>query len=273
MNRKIFNGMIKSKYIAATAGALMLLSAALPASATTLTSAQVSAIVTLLQTFGADASVVANVQANLTGTVSAPTRSSCVDIGANLIIGSAGHEVVKLQNFLIAEGYLASSYNIGYYGSLTADAVMRWQKAHGMDYVTLSSGVGPTTRLKMACQTNSGPAGLISSISPPSGPIGTVVEVLGTGLSGFEGDLSLTFLGTKGSTTVLTDVGSYAITQDKLIRVTVKDPCKKGEMWMNPRSASGLYEICTYDPLMPGVYKVYANGWNQSNWIPFTITP
>lgn len=252
----------------------MLLSVAVPASAATLTSTQVSAIISLLQAFGADASVVANVQANLTGTAPAPVGANCVDIGLNLIIGSTGSEVVKLQNFLIAERYLAAGYNTGYYGNLTADAVMRWQKAHDMDYVTLSSGVGPTTRSKMACGGSSGEAaGIITSISPASGPIGTVVEVRGSGLSGYHGDLSLTFAGSDDSKTILTDIYSYSMTQDKVIKVAVQDPCKKGEQWMNPRSASGKMETCTYDPLTPGTYSVYANGWNRSNWIPFTITP
>ena len=47
--------------------AITLLGAAAPVSAASLTSAQVSAIITLLQSFGADAATIANVQASLTG--------------------------------------------------------------------------------------------------------------------------------------------------------------------------------------------------------------
>jgi len=43
----------------------------------------------------------------------------------------------------------------GYYGSKTAVNVMEWQKAHGMDFVTLKSGVGPMTRSKMKTSCSS----------------------------------------------------------------------------------------------------------------------
>ena len=82
--------------------------------------------------------------------------SSCLDLNNSLIMGSTdattNGEVSKLQNFLIAAGVYPEARITGYYGTLTAQAVMRWQKAHGMDFVTLTSGVGPMTREKMRCQ-------------------------------------------------------------------------------------------------------------------------
>ena len=56
-----------SKYAGAAVGAMLFFSSVLPASAAGLTSAQISAIIGLLQSFGADQSVIDNVQANLTG--------------------------------------------------------------------------------------------------------------------------------------------------------------------------------------------------------------
>src|SRR3989338_559764 len=115
--------------------------------------------------------------------------SSCLDLNNALVVGSTdattNGEVSKLQQFLVAAGAYPEARITGYYGTLTAQAVVRWQKAHGMDYVTLVSGVGPTTRWNMACmRAPSNPAGIISSITPTSGPIGTVIEVRGSGLSG-----------------------------------------------------------------------------------------
>ena len=86
---------------------------------------------------------------------------ACLSLNNALIIGSTdattNGEVSKLQRFLISEGVYPEALVTGYYGNLTAQAVMRWQKAHGMDFVTLKSGVGPMTRAKMreGCSTKS----------------------------------------------------------------------------------------------------------------------
>ena len=108
----------------------------------------------------------------------ATTSSSCLDITNALIIGSTDSttngEVSKLQRFLglYKEHKLytlapnnqsgASATDLqpitGYYGTKTAQSVMEWQKDHGMDFVTLKSGVGPMTRAKLreSCSTNTG---------------------------------------------------------------------------------------------------------------------
>ncbi|OGG83493.1 hypothetical protein A3A42_04710 [Candidatus Kaiserbacteria bacterium RIFCSPLOWO2_01_FULL_55_25] len=70
----------------------------------------------------------------------------------NLMIGSTDArtdgEVTRLQQFLQSQGYTEAQVT-GYYGHITAGLVMRWQKAHGMGFVTLKSGVGPMTRGKI----------------------------------------------------------------------------------------------------------------------------
>src|SRR3989338_11626058 len=67
-----------------------------------LTSSQVSAIVSLLQSFGADATTIANVQASLTGgtpvSTGGGTVSSSCSFSADLTIGSRGTAVTCLQN-------------------------------------------------------------------------------------------------------------------------------------------------------------------------------
>lgn len=59
-------------------------------------------------------------------------------------------EVKKLQLWLKAEGYFPDAQGTGFYGEKTAAAVVKWQKAHGMDFVTIKSGVGKMTRAKIA---------------------------------------------------------------------------------------------------------------------------
>lgn len=133
---------------------------AAPAHAAALTEAQIQAILSLLTSFGADSAVVANVNATLHGQASNPTSPtppplypSCSGLTRDLYIGkddaSTNGEVSQLQQFLIREGVYPEARVTGYYGTLTAQAVVRWQKAHGMDFVTPTSGVGTMTRSKM----------------------------------------------------------------------------------------------------------------------------
>lgn len=107
------------------------------AEAATLTSSQISAIVSLLQSFGADASTIANVSASLNGT--APTGGSTggsmtggCTFTRNLTVGSKGDDVTCLQNALIAAGYSVPAGATGYFGSQTVAAVSAWQKAAGV---------------------------------------------------------------------------------------------------------------------------------------------
>jgi peptidoglycan hydrolase-like protein with peptidoglycan-binding domain len=83
------------------------------------------------------------------------SSATCVDLNNALVIGSTdattNGEITKLQRFLLAAGAYPEAQITGYYGNLTAQAVVRWQKAHGMDFVTTASGVGPMTRGKMKC--------------------------------------------------------------------------------------------------------------------------
>lgn len=133
-----------------------------PAEAAGLTSAQVQAILGLLQSFGADASVIANVTAALGGTPapsSAPNlgnstsvnSASCVALARTLYRGvsdtTAGGEVLKLQQFLGIEGAN------GYFGAMTEAAVQKWQVARGLASPGASGYgvVGPKTRAAMAC--------------------------------------------------------------------------------------------------------------------------
>lgn len=125
-----------------------------------LTEAQINAILGLLSSFGADQSVVANVNTSLRGGLpSVPSAGStssakkCVVLTYNLYAGQTNArtngEVSRLQEFL-------GINPTGYFGPLTEDAVQEWQSKNGV----VSSGspdttgfgyVGPATRKKMAC--------------------------------------------------------------------------------------------------------------------------
>ncbi|MBI2025633.1 peptidoglycan-binding protein [Candidatus Kaiserbacteria bacterium] len=106
------------------------------AHAQTLTDAQVNAIISLLQSFGADATTVANVQASLTGgtpvSTGGTTTGACSVGTANLTIGSSGAAVTCLQQTLIAGGYSIPAGATGYFGAQTRSAVAAWQAAKGI---------------------------------------------------------------------------------------------------------------------------------------------
>ncbi|HET8581077.1 MAG TPA: peptidoglycan-binding protein [Candidatus Paceibacterota bacterium] len=65
----------------------------------------------------------------------------------SLSIGSKGDDVSALQRFLKALGYFAYPSITGYFGQVTADAVIAFQRGHGIDPIGI---VGPQTRAAIA---------------------------------------------------------------------------------------------------------------------------
>ncbi len=103
-----------------------------PMAQAALTSTQVSAIIALLTSFGADSSTIANVQASLTGgTPSTPSTPATSSFTRDLTVGSKGADVTALQDALKAGGYMSASAT-GYFGALTKAGVIAWQTAKGI---------------------------------------------------------------------------------------------------------------------------------------------
>ncbi|MHB8661004.1 MAG: peptidoglycan-binding protein, partial [Minisyncoccota bacterium] len=104
-----------------------------------LSSVQIQSILSLLSSFGADSTVIAHVEAALTGTpasspsssTTAPSVSSC-SFTRDLTIGKEGKDVTCLQNALIAKGYIIPDGATGYFGLETQTAVASWQTAVGV---------------------------------------------------------------------------------------------------------------------------------------------
>ena len=84
-----------------------------------------------------------------------PSGTNGVILTRTLVIGMSGEDVVRMQNYLINRGYLASGYNTGYFGVLTRAAVRRFQCAlmqicSGTRFSTGYGIVGVRTRAEMA---------------------------------------------------------------------------------------------------------------------------
>jgi len=88
----------------------------------------------------------------LTMFISIPQASaytSNITVNENLTLGSTGENVIVLQGLMSEFGYLNVPINIpfGYYGTMTKDAVARYQAAQG---VTPAVGYfGPITKIAM----------------------------------------------------------------------------------------------------------------------------
>jgi hypothetical protein len=179
-----------SRFVATVGGAvvavgLMFAAIAAPVQAAALTPAQVQSIIGLLQSFGADATTIANVQASLTGqpttggsTGGTTTGGSCTaTFNTTLQVGSTGASVMALQKFLnmdsstmvASSGAGSPGLETSTFGPATKAAVIKFQAKYS---ISPTSGlVGPLTRAKLNSLCGSTP-------TTPTTPGGTTT---GTG--------------------------------------------------------------------------------------------
>jgi len=151
---------------------------ATPARAAALTSAQVSSIISLLQSFGADAATIANVQASLTGgtptTPTPGTGGACPALSRSLQQGSTGADVLALQKFLNANaatqvsvsGAGSPGLETTFFGPATAAAVKKFQTLNNVSSIGI---VGPQTRAAIAAVCGGTP-GTPGTPTTPTGP-------------------------------------------------------------------------------------------------------
>lgn len=87
-------------------------------------------------------------------------------LSRQLNIGATGSDVSSLQQFLAqSPSIYPEGLVTGYYGSLTAAAVTRWQTAHGIDAV---GRVGPLTLAAINAQMNGGVSTGGNDVSAPT---------------------------------------------------------------------------------------------------------
>lgn len=164
------------------------------AQAASLTSAQINAIIGLLQSFGADQSTINNVQAALGGTTGGGTQAWCHTFNTNLKIGDFDKydigDVYALHQALINEGFnFPGKPTLGgqrSYDEETASVVVQFQAKYG---IRQTGYVGPITRAKLNSLYGCGtitppkPQSSITSLQPTSGLVGTSVTITGSGFT------------------------------------------------------------------------------------------
>jgi peptidoglycan hydrolase-like protein with peptidoglycan-binding domain len=129
-----------------------------PTANAALTETQITAIISLLTSFGADATTIANVDASLRGgspttmpnpTPTPPGSNLCTRLMLHLKMGSRGADVTRLQLFLKARGHLNAEAT-GYFGAMTQAAVRKFQAENN---ISSTGEAGPMTRARIVALT------------------------------------------------------------------------------------------------------------------------
>ncbi|MDO8717034.1 MAG: peptidoglycan-binding domain-containing protein [Dehalococcoidales bacterium] len=158
--------------------AVVLLGGVNVAYASSLTDAQIQAVLGLLQSFGVDSTTLANTEALLNSKAVIATASStatCINLTENLYPdvtdALSDGQVSKLQQFLALDASVYPEGKVtGYFGPATLAAVQRWQRSHSIvssgDPDTTGYGfVGPKTRTAIACSSPPTPTTPITQTS------------------------------------------------------------------------------------------------------------
>src|SRR3989338_4281494 len=157
-----------NKYIIGAVFSFALLASPFTTYAAGLTSSQIRSIIQLLQSFGADQSVISNVQTALGGTQTPETGAWCYSFTKDLKIGDNDgygslyphvtdlHVALKREGFSILDSELGlNGKGIGVFGESTASAVSGFQEKYASTVLTpngLQHGtgyVGVSTRAKL----------------------------------------------------------------------------------------------------------------------------
>ena len=154
---------------------------------------QISAIVGLLASFGADEATVANVRVALSGTSGTSSSILAVVFTRDMALNATGSDVIALQKRLVSEKLLTVAPT-GFFGPLTQKAVIAYQKKYGLP---ATSFVGPLTRAKL------NGTGSLGTNQPSQGNIAPPASELTTGSGLLQGGTPSMIVGGTNDESVL----------------------------------------------------------------------
>ena len=192
-NKKLFAG-----FVGATLAIALIAGVGATANAAALTSAQISAIISLLQSFGADQATINNVNASLSGGTPAPTTPSSgtgYTFTRDLKQGDTGADVMNLQKVLNMDAAtMVASSGVGspgnetsYFGPATKAAVIKFQNKYASETLTpvgLSSGTGYVGAMTRAKLNSMGGVVIVPPGTTPPPAVGTGLTVSDPGQPG-----------------------------------------------------------------------------------------
>lgn len=118
-----------------------------------------------------------------------------------------------------------------------------------------------------ATDPNDPQAPVIESISPGSGPVGTVITLKGRNLAGFEGDLDAWIENDQGEQAYLGQFGTSVYPRTDQITARIEEQvCRENNSYSGNPCAS-------YLTITPGTYKIFTQPWGKkSNVVEFMVT-
>jgi peptidoglycan hydrolase-like protein with peptidoglycan-binding domain len=106
--------------------------------------------------------------ASSTAPTGTSTSSICMSIPTRtLSVGAQGEDVTNLQQYLSDQGFLSASAT-GYFGSITSNAVARWQSAQG---ISAAGSFGPLSRERIKIWCNNGGTSATTACSTGNTPV------------------------------------------------------------------------------------------------------
>jgi hypothetical protein len=143
-----------------------------------LTTVQINAIISLLSAFGADQSVINNVQASLTGGTTVPPQPWCHNFNTDLTVGAIGDEVLALKQAISLSGLPSENVGNLIFNENTAANVVSFQKKYG---IIQTGFVGSFTRAKLnslyGCTTTQPSVTILSPNGGEVWPIGSTQTI------------------------------------------------------------------------------------------------
>jgi peptidoglycan hydrolase-like protein with peptidoglycan-binding domain len=126
----------------------------------------------------------------------------CLPIMRNLSQGASGDDVTSLQQTLVDDGFLSASSTTGFFGPLTARAVMQMQVRFGI--ASSSTGfVGPLTRGFLRGGCGEGQGGAMGSSTSPAWLAGSSTHPMLNPFDGGSGDINQMMDGTSSGVHVM----------------------------------------------------------------------